>query len=368
MALCVCVSEYLCECECDCVCVCERVSVWEWVCVCVCVWVGECVCECECVWVSENMCVSVEGVCVNVCASVWAWACVCVCEYVCVYDLTVRECVCDCVRAWCACVGVCVRVYVCLCVWTHSLCLCDVFSPQSNYGTINSTAVPLLVFIGVTWLITLRGRKGNSTMDIRFFNLLRSRVRTKKNIGRAFVCLAFPPSPQSHAYDRHRGIWGNEDVAPLKRNLNTQLWGVTRLTFLPLYSRTKTSGSPGHWNFGGKEKPVTAADDPTVIAVTVPCTSSRPILKYCQNLYGNWHCCRGYWEHADVVIWISHWHNPSSPGIDSDSNRNEYKEHFLGGRVNNFTTFMCRLYCNLEASTSWSLQALSKHVQGLLYL
>ena len=32
------------------------------------------------------------------------------------------------------------------------------------------------------------------------------------------------------------------------------------------------------------------------------------------------------------VIGIFHWHNPSGPGIDSASNRNEYREYFLGGK------------------------------------
>jgi len=37
-------------------------------------------------------------------------------------------------------------------------------------------------------------------------------------------------------------------------------------------------------------------------------------------------------------------------------------------RVNNFTTYMCQLSWNLEASTSWNLQGLSRSVQGLLCL
>ena len=45
------------------------------------------------------------------------------------------------------------------------------------------------------------------------------------------------------------------------------------------------------------------------------------------------------------------------PGIDSASNRNEYREYFLREerwpvrRADKFTTFMCRLSRNLEAST-----------------
>jgi hypothetical protein len=34
----------------------------------------------------------------------------------------------------------------------------------------------------------------------------------------------------------------------------------------------------------------------------------------------------------------------------------------------NLTTFMCRLSCNLGASTSWNPQGLSRPVMGLLYL
>ena len=102
--------------------------------------------------------------------------------------------------------------------------------------------------MGVTWLIALRWRKGNSIMGIRFFNLRRSRVR-KKNIGRKLSPLHPPPN---HAYDRHRGICSSGVVAPLKRNLSTKLWGVTRVTLLPLYSRTKRSVSPGRLKFWEK--------------------------------------------------------------------------------------------------------------------
>ena len=37
-------------------------------------------------------------------------------------------------------------------------------------------------------------------------------------------------------------------------------------------------------------------------------------------------------------------------------------------RADNLTTFMCRLSRNLEASTSWKLQGLSRPVMELLYL
>ena len=141
----------------------------------------------------------------------------------------------------------CVSVSVCVCVCELTVvCLCEVFSPQNIYGTINGTAVPMLAFIGVTWLITLRGRKGSSTKGIRLFNLLRSRVQMKKYW--KGICLPAPPPP-SHAYDHHRAIWGNGGVAPLTRNLSTQLWEVTRSTFPPLYARTKTSVTPGLLKF-----------------------------------------------------------------------------------------------------------------------
>ena len=35
----------------------------------------------------------------------------------------------------------------------------------------------------------------------------------------------------------------------------------------------------------------------------------------------------------DGVIGIFHGHNSSVPGVDSVSNRNEYKEQFLGGKT-----------------------------------
>jgi hypothetical protein len=34
----------------------------------------------------------------------------------------------------------------------------------------------------------------------------------------------------------------------------------------------------------------------------------------------------------DGVIGIFHSHNPSGPGVDSATNRNEYQEYFLGGK------------------------------------
>jgi hypothetical protein len=37
-------------------------------------------------------------------------------------------------------------------------------------------------------------------------------------------------------------------------------------------------------------------------------------------------------------------------------------------RADNLTTFMCQLSGNLEASTSWNSQGLSRPVMGLFYL
>jgi len=36
--------------------------------------------------------------------------------------------------------------------------------------------------------------------------------------------------------------------------------------------------------------------------------------------------------------------------------------------ADNLTTFMCRLSCNLGASTTWNPQGLYRPVMGLLYL
>ena len=36
---------------------------------------------------------------------------------------------------------------------------------------------------------------------------------------------------------------------------------------------------------------------------------------------------------SDGVVWIFHLFNPSSPGVDSASDRNEYQGYLLGGRV-----------------------------------
>ena len=60
--------------------------------------------------------------------------------------------------------------------------------------------------------------------------------------------------PPSHAYDRHRCVWGSGGLAPLILNLSTKLWAVTRLTLLPLYSRTKRSVGPRAFEILGERR------------------------------------------------------------------------------------------------------------------
>jgi len=60
------------------------------------------------------------------------------------------------------------------------------------------------------------------------------------------------------------------------------------------------------------------------------------------------------------------------PGVDSASNRNEYREYFLGGkggRCVRLTTYHhpVPLSRNLGTLTSWKLLGLSGSVTGLLY-
>jgi len=60
-------------------------------------------------------------------------------------------------------------------------------------------------------------------------------------------------------------------------------------------------------------------------------------------------------------------------GVDSVSNRNEYREYFLGvksGRCVRLTNYRhpVPLSRNLEALTSWNPLGLSRSVMGLLYL
>ena len=62
-----------------------------------------------------------------------------------------------------------------------------------------------------------------------------------------------------------------------------------------------------------------------------------------------------------------------APGVDSASNRNEYREYILGvesGRCVRLTTYHHPVPSsrNLGALTSWNPLGLSRPVMGLLYL
>ena len=80
----------------------------------------------------------------------------------------------------------------------------------------------------------------------------------------------------------------------------------------------------------------------------------------------------------DGVIGIFHWHNPSgrTMALGSTQPLTEMSTRNIswwgkGGRcvgLDNLTNFMCRLFWNLEASTSCNPQGLSRPVMGLLYL
>ena len=71
----------------------------------------------------------------------------------------------------------------------------------------------------------------------------------------------------------------------------------------------------------------------------------------------------------DIKSFRSHY----GPGVDSASNRNEYREYFLGGksgRCVRLTTYHhpVPLSRNLGALTSWNPLGLSRPVMGLFYL
>jgi len=59
------------------------------------------------------------------------------------------------------------------------------------------------------------------------------------------------------------------------------------------------------------------------------------------------------------------------PGVDSDSNRNEYQEYFLGVKAagaQDWHYHFNMLSRNLGASNSWNPQGLSRPVMGLIHL
>ena len=71
----------------------------------------------------------------------------------------------------------------------------------------------------------------------------------------------------------------------------------------------------------------------------------------------------------DIKSFRSHY----GPGVDSISNRNEYHEHFLGGKGGQFvrlTTYHhpVPLSQNLGSSISWNALGNSGPATGLLYL
>jgi hypothetical protein len=77
------------------------------------------------------------------------------------------------------------------------------------------------------------------------------------------------------------------------------------------------------------------------------------------------------------VIRLFRWHNPSgrtmalglTQPLTEMSTRNISRgKRQLVRRADNLTAFMCRLFWNLGASTSWNPQGLSRPVMGLLYL
>ena len=87
--------------------------------------------------------------------------------------------------------------------------------------------------------------------------------------------------------------------------------------------------------------------------------------------------CATSWKVAgsipDGVTGIFHSHNPSGRTIALGLTQ-PLTVLFPEGqrrpvrRADSLTTFMCRLSCNLEASTCWNPQGLSRPVVGLLYL
>jgi hypothetical protein len=117
--------------------------------------------------------------------------------------------------------------------------------------------------------------------------------------------------------------------------------------------------------------------------VTDPSISTNP--SQCNNIYINYitwrgtrwrgwlrHCaarCKVTGSIPDGVIGIFHWYNPfGRTMIDSASDRNEYREYFLGskgGRREGLNILMYRLSLNLGASPSWNLDGLSRPVTGI---
>ena len=72
----------------------------------------------------------------------------------------------------------------------------------------------------------------------------------------------------------------------------------------------------------------------------------------------------------DIKSFQSHY----GPGVDSASNRNEYRQYFLGGkggrcvRLTTLPAILCRCHEICGTLTSWNPLGLSRPVMGLIYL
>jgi len=85
----------------------------------------------------------------------------------------------------------------------------------------------------------------------------------------------------------------------------------------------------------------------------------------------------GRWFEPSWCQWIFHWHKSLrshyGPGVDSASNRNEYQQHFLGGKGGRCVRLTIYhhpmpLSRNLGTLTSWNPLGHFRPVTGLLYL
>ena len=79
---------------------------------------------------------------------------------------------------------------------------------------------------------------------------------------------------------------------------------------------------------------------------------------------------------SDDVTGIFHWHNPSdcsmAPGVDSASERNEYREYFLGGKSGRCVRLTTLPPSCIDCLEIWELpgtpRACNRLAQGLLYV
>ena len=109
-------------------------------------------------------------------------------------------------------------------------------------------------------------------------------------------------------------------------------------------------------------------------------------LSFCLLLYTRWRPSLMYWATSrkvtgsfpDGITGIFHWHNPygrtMSLGLTQPLTETSTSNVSLGGKgvlcvwLTKVTTFMCQLFWNMGASTSWNPQGLSRPVMGVLYL